>query len=353
MKQEFNKDKAISIYGFGNHGKKFAEYCLSNKIRVDYFIDINAQNNQKIFNIPCIKPDLVTSDINQVVIAVFNRLSSPKNIGQFLFKKGVENIISYHQIPNYYPSALKNCFWHDPIFFSHNNQEKINELKGIFSEEKSLTLLNEIVKFRKTGDLHQHPNGDGITRQYFEVGIPNWLTHDEIVMVDCGAYDGDTIASAKNHSIPIKSAFCFEPDQQNFEQLKTNFQNDKSIQFSFYPLATWSENTTLSFQDAKGEGSFIAPEGKLIQAISIDQVFRELNFNFLKIDVEGADLETIVGSKNSLLRLRPDIAVSLYHKPKDLWEIPIYLKKLLPDYKFYLRQHGECCLETVLYCVPQ
>jgi hypothetical protein len=73
---------------------------------------------------------------------------------------------------------------------------------------------------------------------------------------------------------------------------------------------------------------------------------------FIKMDIEGSELEALKGAKNTIKNQKPRLAISVYHKPEDIFEIPLYLKELVPAYKFYLRH--DCLVnltETVLYAM--
>jgi hypothetical protein len=74
--------------------------------------------------------------------------------------------------------------------------------------------------------------------------------------------------------------------------------------------------------------------------------------NFLKLDVEGAELESLRGARDSIQRFKPKLAISLYHKPGDLFEIILYIKDKFPFYSCYLDHYTIHAEETVLYCRP-
>jgi hypothetical protein len=69
------------------------------------------------------------------------------------------------------------------------------------------------------------------------------------------------------------------------------------------------------------------------------------------MDIEGAELEALKGASETIIKHKPNLAISLYHKPQDLWEIPNFIKSLRNDYKFYLRSHGHLTFDSVLYCI--
>jgi hypothetical protein len=87
-----------------------------------------------------------------------------------------------------------------------------------------------------------------------------------------------------------------------------------------------------------------------IDVDSIDNIVKD-KVSFIKMDIEGAELEALRGAKNTILKYKPKLAISVYHKQDDLINIPQYILQLNEKYKLYLRHYGESTDETILYAV--
>jgi hypothetical protein len=72
---------------------------------------------------------------------------------------------------------------------------------------------------------------------------------------------------------------------------------------------------------------------------------------FIKMDIEGAEYNAILGAHNTITKYRPKLAISIYHKPEDIWEIPSLILKMNPEYKLYLGHYSIAAAETVLYAI--
>jgi hypothetical protein len=71
----------------------------------------------------------------------------------------------------------------------------------------------------------------------------------------------------------------------------------------------------------------------------------------IKMDIEGSEMEALRGAASTIKNNMPKLAVCLYHKITDFWEIPLFLHEVAPEYKFYVRHHiiSPCLIDTVLY----
>jgi hypothetical protein len=89
-------------------------------------------------------------------------------------------------------------------------------------------------------------------------------------------------------------------------------------------------------------------------AISLDEYLKNEKepVTFIKMDLEGAELNALKGAEQTIKEQKPKLAISIYHKPEDIWEIPNLLLELVPDYKFYIRHYTLIGAETVLYALP-
>ncbi|MBQ4363823.1 MAG: FkbM family methyltransferase [Oscillospiraceae bacterium] len=89
--------------------------------------------------------------------------------------------------------------------------------------------------------------------------------------------------------------------------------------------------------------------GDLTDVKKLDDILKDEKPTLIKMDIEGAELDTLIGAENTIRKYKPKLAVCIYHKIEDIITIPKYLHSLVPEYKFRVRQHSCSMLETVLY----
>lgn len=82
---------------------------------------------------------------------------------------------------------------------------------------------------------------------------------------------------------------------------------------------------------------------------TLDHVMSDETVGFIKMDIEGAELDALRGAANVIARDRPFLAISVYHKPGDVLALMQYIHEIVPDYQFWLRHYGALFYETVLY----
>ena len=148
-----------------------------------------------------------------------------------------------------------------------------------------------------------------------------------------------------------KTIFAFEPDENNFRKCKSVLERIDNVSYQLIPKGLWNSEAVLDFCASSNEGSrFVAGGGTCIPVTSLDAVI-DGKVTFIKMDIEGAEYEALKGAERLIREYKPKLAVSVYHKPEDIWELPGLILSFCPEYTFYLRHYSLSSEETVLYAV--
>ncbi len=188
-------------------------------------------------------------------------------------------------------------------------------------------------------------------RQYFEGEL--FKQSEEEVFIDAGCYHGESSLDFINwcHG-KYRKIYAFEPDSHNFEICREIFQRNQIDNLQLVNAGLWSKSEVLNFTNSGGGDSRVNDSGTFkINVVSLDEVLNGEKATFIKMDIEGSELEALKGSKQTIQKYRPKLAICLYHKPEDLLDIMLYIKSLVPDYKFYIRHYTLFQVETVLYAI--
>ena len=118
-----------------------------------------------------------------------------------------------------------------------------------------------------------------------------------------------------------------------------------------------SEEETILFEASGDSSSNISDEGSCeVRSITIDKFIEKEPENIptmIKMDIEGFEVNALIGSQNTIKKYKPILTISVYHKQNDLWEIPLLINEIYDEYVFYLRHHIGDCWETVVYAIPK
>lgn len=225
----------------------------------------------------------------------------------------------------------------------HN--EEINKVRNSLFDEKSKQILDEIV-YKRNSNIFDYSNLKS-EPQYFLLDILEF--NSEEVFIDGGGYSGDTIKEFITLTDnKFEKIYSFEPGIISYSIIEKNFSNDKRIEC--FNLGLWNEQTSLFFEDNGLDlGNKVSTQGNMeIKVNSIDNLI-SVPVTFIKMDIEGAELEALEGAKTIIQKYKPKLAICIYHKYDDLWRIPNYIKDLVPEYKLFIRHHSLMNSDTVVY----
>ena len=190
-------------------------------------------------------------------------------------------------------------------------------------------------------------------KQYFGVSVFP-LVQDE-VYVDVGVYYGSALASfAKYSNGAYKKMFAVEADPNNIPRISTHVKDNNLSNVHIINKGAYSKNGTVRFdKNDIGAISKITDSGASeIEVVRLDDILATETPTLIKMDIEGAELEALKGSAETIRRCKPRLAISIYHKPEDIVDILSYINYLAPEYKFWIRQHAFWGPEMVLYAIP-
>lgn len=189
---------------------------------------------------------------------------------------------------------------------------------------------------------------EDLENQYFDQEIIQFGKAE--VFVDGGSYNFGTSKLLLEKCKSVRSIYAFEPDQNHWDNVYAGIADAAFNKVVFLKKGLWSEERLVSFESDMSE-SHISDDGSIkISVTSIDQVINE-PITFIKMDIEGAELEALKGSAKHIVADQPRLAICIYHKPEDILTIPQYILSLVPQYRLYLRHYSFSDNETVLYAV--
>lgn len=188
---------------------------------------------------------------------------------------------------------------------------------------------------------------DGVVGwQYFDYFNPE----ENEVFIDGGVFDGtssgDFVKWCKGKYDII---YGFEANPYCIDRCK-KFYMENDIHGVLIEKGMWDRKTRLSFAGDYSRASRLSDTGnEVIDLDTVDNVLNGKRVSFIKMDIEGAEYQALSGAKETVRKYKPRMALSVYHKPQDIIEIPALLIDCDVDYKFALRQYSSIADETILY----
>ena len=188
--------------------------------------------------------------------------------------------------------------------------------------------------------------------QYFDDEIIQFECDGEF-FVDGGAYDLMTSKILSNKT-KVNKVYAFEADPANANKIKNTISDNLNLNVELYMKGLWNKEEILYFDSGDEMESKITEVGETgnskIEAIALDDVIND-KVTFIKMDIEGAELKALEGARKTILKYRPKLAICIYHKLEDMIDIPLYIHKLVPEYKLYMRHYADFQYDSVLYAV--
>lgn len=240
--------------------------------------------------------------------------------------------------------------------------EDVRQAFDLLGDDRSRREYLEQVRFRLTGDPSTLPPKDrGL--HYLQPDLVRPVAGE--VMLDCGAYDGDTLVSwLAERGADFSTWVALEPDRASRGRLLALLDRlpaETARRVRVRPYAVGAEHATLRFAST-GEASStgVAAAGSDaeltdVRSLPIDDLVAELAVaspTMLKMDIEGAELDALAGAHRTIAAGRTVVAASVYHRQDHLWRIPLAVHETRDDLTMALRPHNEQGWDLVLYAVP-
>ena len=353
MKKDFKDDtwekfnhiicnKSVILFGASAMGRNLVKQLriLNSSWNIVAFMDNASEKwGKKIEGIEVLNPNsLPEFDMEKTVILITS-----------VFAGNIAEQLERAKVKYYYSYLWLNQEMRDSYFQENIDTKVIEDLKYLMSDEESKEIIDKIVEKRRLNFM-DYTDIKTKKNEYF---IEDFFAKDnEEVFIDAGAYDGDSIDDFVVWSKgEYKKIYAFEPDSKIVGKLRNNLYKygDK---VEFYQAGVWDKDSFvyLCETDGKYSGKIVEEKNSTvrIETKSLDSTVKD-RVTFIKMDIEGSEMKALEGAKSMILKDRPKLAICIYHKLNDLWEIPFWIHELVPEYKMYIRHHGIRCYSTILY----
>ncbi|MBF0440428.1 MAG: FkbM family methyltransferase [Oligoflexales bacterium] len=355
--EKLGQSKYLCLFGAGIFGISTMQRLNSIGVKVDFFCDNNSSVWGSVISsgIRCIPPtELVKykSDISVVITA-----TKAEAISRQLRDISISRI--------YGIDSLKIDGW--SYFRSagpHSLKSNILNLLEIVHDSRSRDIIFNIVAAKVKHKCLCDSYGQFLglfgsinsPQQYFTDEIFN--LSDSEVFVDAGAFDGDTLQEfLKIKGNRFSKIIAFEPEKENYLKLESFVENQpveirNKISLHNAGISDVGGVSVISFESVNAsfeKDPIGSAPSREVRLVSLDSHIGEEKVTFIKMDIEGSELKALRGASSIIRKHRPKLAICVYHRMEHLWEIPMYIKSLVPEYRIHIRHHSPQEFETVCY----
>lgn len=346
-------NQEVVVFGCGKIGKSIIDNSLKSKIRVKCFIDnyqyvSKSYNGVKIYNL---KEFLKKYNKELIILAsIIHDVDMAKELMQY----NITNVVSYEFLCECYPKRFEiigNGYGNYTIDLLQNKDKYIKLFKEV-KEDISLKVLDNILMYRITINKKYLKKAYELSKceegEYFDSDIFK-LSQSEI-FIDGGAYKGETTEKFIKLVLgKYKEIHIFEPDEDLYNEIVNNV---KGKNINYYLSGLGKQKEILRFNKTGDVGGCIDIKGKhKVQIDTIDNINTKSAITFIKLDIEGAELDAIYGAKQTIKKYRPKMAISSYHRAEDLWKLYYEIKSINNEYSVYIRHNSLYIAETDFYYV--
>jgi FkbM family methyltransferase len=380
----------VVLFGAGSAGKELYPILRMHGVDPVCFCDNNPSRAGKLYcGLPVLTvPELLRKHSESLIVVTIgaHSIEVRRQLVELGFAEKQILIVSNPEALCYY-THLAQWYWSQEDLRSH--KEDLLKVYNLLSDEKSRNIfVSRIALFTggadyqsfvdflsKYSDISNKYQSDFLecmhstsydTESYLQFNNDVLHLNNDEFFIDGGAFTGDStlefITACERNNFHHNKIICFEPDPKIFDQLKKNTAQYDNI--VLMPFGLWSSSSTLKFAGTDvlraGSTRILTEEDTSdmssgiteIRTSSIDEEFSEEAVTIIKMDIEGAELEALRGAEKTIKKNRPKLIISAYHKRDDLFEIPLIINKMVPDYKLYFRHFSNNFGETTLFAIP-
>jgi FkbM family methyltransferase len=183
------------------------------------------------------------------------------------------------------------------------------------------------------------------------------------VVLDIGGCWGDTALRFAQLAGPAGHVYTFEFDPESLAVLRANLELNPALgsRIDIVEQAAWNRSDEMLEFLAAGRCTVLlepatAQSSAGVSTVTLDDFADRTGLerlDFVKMDVEGAELQVLEGAGETLRRLRPKLAIAAYHHDDDLVTIPRAIESLGLGYRLFLDTYSPVEEETVLFAAVE
>jgi FkbM family methyltransferase len=345
----------IAIVGAAPEGQRLAKICRQHGIRIAALVDDDPAKVGTSVDGTIVGPSSRLDALEPTVPVI---IASHRVLGAILRLRasGHSVVFPVAALQILAPEIFKPQMFYDGWLQDLvDNKQQYGDLNAGLADDRSRKVLDAVLCYRLTADPEflEPVIDSGRYHQglYHPAGVFECDDHE--VYIDAGAFDGDSLKWFKDRvGGRFDRIVAFEPDPTTYARLAKNFAGEDRIETVNAGLHR--TKAVLRFRDDASRGAIFTEDGEIaMDVVGLDEFLAGDRATFIKMNIEGAEIDALYGAQDTIRQWLPKLAISVYHRPSDLWRIPAIVRDFSAEYELFLRQHDGGVIETVLYAVPR
>jgi FkbM family methyltransferase len=323
--------KPIVLYGMGNGADEILDRCELLGIPVaGVFASDDFARHQTFRGFTVCRYDEIVKKYPDCLVLIAFASERPEILERF-FRIAAERETYAPHLPLFGDLSVVSPSW----LLDHETQ--LQDTWELLADQQSRRVMEDILDYKLSGKL-DYLEAVSQRREDLET---LFMFSDKETYLDLGAYRGDTVEEFLSLTEGrYDHIYAVEPDPKNFQKLQRFVEENQISKCSLIHSGIWKEEGRLSFAEKGGRMSFLDAQAETdIPVTTIDRILDGHPVSYIKMDVEGAEMEALAGGAEAIKNYRPKLLIAGYHHDDDLWKIPLCLKRLCPEYRIYLRRH--------------
>lgn len=334
--------KPIILYGMGNGADKIIlelskrGLCVSDFFASSEFVRGQTFHDKKVLDFPAIKGKY--KDREFIVLLSFG--SSRPEVLANIRRINSECELYVPDMPVYGDGLFDRAMLEERF-------EEIARARDALCDGRSREIFDALVNYKLSGKISFLDQTDSSRHDIMSEILSPEKYHNAI---DLGAFVGDSAAELMSYAPSIEHLTALEPDSHSFKRL-SSMASPKLTAIN--AIAADFDGEVL-FSNEGNKNSSIYGQKKQVsaRAVKVDTIAGDMHIDYIKIDVEGAEREALRGASETIKRDSPDIALSIYHRCDDLFDLVNEIRTLCPDHRLYIRRPDYLPpWDTTLYAV--
>ena len=246
-----------------------------------------------------------------------------------------------------------------PYAEKYSNQ--ISQAKSLLSDDYSKEVFDNLIKF----NIDKTPMNEKLIDKFPENFCPQVPLNKGDVMINGGISSDLSLTFKVAEAVGDSGEIIgFDPNLRIMEKINKEIEKSGFKNIKTYSVGLWNKNCykDLYFQDnvdaslvyRKNEGFYLPATLVALDKFIVKENIKKIDF--ITLDVEGAEMQALKGAETILFTQKPNLAISIHHRPTDAFEIINYINSLNCGYKFWLGYHSpysKTSVNVILYATAK